>query len=102
MIRQAIRMTLRDWRAGELRFLLVALIVAVSALSAVAFFVDRVAVYFRAVVVGFCYPDAAAFIHVDVGRVPQHGFGGHGAYVEAGRCFQAFQGIFGEMSLFVC
>jgi putative ABC transport system permease protein len=41
MIRQSIRMTLRDWRAGELRFLLVALVVAVSALSAVAFFVDR-------------------------------------------------------------
>ena len=41
MIRQSIRMTLRDWRAGELRFLLVALIVAVSALSAVGFFVDR-------------------------------------------------------------
>jgi putative ABC transport system permease protein len=34
-------MTLRDWRAGELRFLLVALVVAVSALSAVGFFVDR-------------------------------------------------------------
>jgi putative ABC transport system permease protein len=34
-------MTLRDWRAGELRFLLVALIVAVSALSAVGFFIDR-------------------------------------------------------------
>jgi len=34
-------MTLRDWRAGELRFLLVALIVAVAALSSVGFFVDR-------------------------------------------------------------
>ncbi|GAB3459526.1 FtsX-like permease family protein [Massilia terrae] len=41
MFTQALRMTLRDWRAGELRFLLVALIVAVSALSAVGFFVDR-------------------------------------------------------------
>jgi putative ABC transport system permease protein len=41
MFTQAFRMTLRDWRAGELRFLLVALIVAVSALSAVGFFVDR-------------------------------------------------------------
>ena len=41
MIGQSIRMTLRDWRAGELRFLLVALVVAVSALSAVGFFVDR-------------------------------------------------------------
>ncbi|MES2129093.1 MAG: FtsX-like permease family protein [Pseudomonadota bacterium] len=34
-------MTARDWRAGELRFLLVALVVAVSALSAVGFFIDR-------------------------------------------------------------
>jgi putative ABC transport system permease protein len=35
------RMTRRDWRAGELRFLLLALAVAVAALSAVGFFVDR-------------------------------------------------------------
>jgi putative ABC transport system permease protein len=41
MIVQAFRMTRRDWRAGELRFLLVALIVAVAALSAVGFFIDR-------------------------------------------------------------
>jgi putative ABC transport system permease protein len=41
MLIQSLRMTARDWRAGELRFLLVALIVAVSALSAVGFFVDR-------------------------------------------------------------
>jgi putative ABC transport system permease protein len=41
MLTQSLRMTLRDWRAGELRFLLVALVVAVSALSAVGFFVDR-------------------------------------------------------------
>lgn len=34
-------MTRRDWRAGELRFLLIALIVAVAALSSVNFFVDR-------------------------------------------------------------
>jgi putative ABC transport system permease protein len=34
-------MTARDWRAGELRFLLVALIIAVSSLSAVGFFIDR-------------------------------------------------------------
>lgn len=42
MILQALRMTWRDWRAGELRFLLVALVVAVGALSSVGFFVDRV------------------------------------------------------------
>jgi hypothetical protein len=41
MLMQSLRMTARDWRAGELRFLLVALIVAVSALSAVGFFIDR-------------------------------------------------------------
>ena len=41
MLLQSLRMTMRDWRAGELRFLLVALIVAVAALSSVGFFVDR-------------------------------------------------------------
>src|SRR5947209_2108646 len=41
MILQSLRMTARDWRAGELRFLLVALIVAVAAISSVGFFVDR-------------------------------------------------------------
>ena len=41
MLAQSLRMTQRDWRAGELRFLLVSLIVAVAALSSVGFFVDR-------------------------------------------------------------
>ena len=41
MLKLALNMTRRDWRAGQLRFLLIALIVAVSALSAVGFFVDR-------------------------------------------------------------
>lgn len=41
MLTQALRMTARDWRAGELRFLLVALIVAVAALTSVGFFIDR-------------------------------------------------------------
>jgi putative ABC transport system permease protein len=41
MLKLSLRMTARDWRAGELRFLLVALVVAVAALSAVGFFVDR-------------------------------------------------------------
>ena len=40
-LRHALRMTRRDWRAGELRFLLAALAVAVAALSAVGFFVER-------------------------------------------------------------
>ncbi|MBI1889016.1 MAG: FtsX-like permease family protein [Burkholderiales bacterium] len=41
MIIQTLRLTARDWRAGELHFLLIALIVAVAALSSVGFFVDR-------------------------------------------------------------
>lgn len=41
MFQYALRMTRRDWRTGELRFLLISLVVAVAALSAVNFFVDR-------------------------------------------------------------
>lgn len=41
VLKLALRMMQRDWRAGELRFLLVALVVAVTSLSAVGFFVDR-------------------------------------------------------------
>ena len=41
MFKQAMRMSARDWRAGELRFLLLALIVAVAALSSVGFFIER-------------------------------------------------------------
>jgi putative ABC transport system permease protein len=41
MLIQSLRMTLRDWRAGELRFLLVSLLIAVAALASVGFFVDR-------------------------------------------------------------
>lgn len=41
VILHAWRMTRRDWRAGELRFLLLALLIAVAALSAVGFFADR-------------------------------------------------------------
>jgi putative ABC transport system permease protein len=38
---QALRMTARDWRAGELRLLALALVVAVAAVTSVGFFVDR-------------------------------------------------------------
>lgn len=38
---QAIRMTARDWRAGELTMLLLALVLAVAALSSVGFLADR-------------------------------------------------------------
>ncbi|MBA5690046.1 ABC transporter permease [Rugamonas apoptosis] len=41
MFRLSFTMTLRDWRAGELRFLLLALTLSVAALSTVNFFVDR-------------------------------------------------------------
>ncbi|MCO5101112.1 MAG: ABC transporter permease [Burkholderiaceae bacterium] len=40
------RFTLRDWRAGELRLLVVALLVAVAAIASVGFFVDRMRVAF--------------------------------------------------------
>ncbi len=38
---QAWRMTMRDWRAGELRLILAALVVAVAAVSSVGFLADR-------------------------------------------------------------
>src|SRR5258706_3004091 len=39
---QSLRMLARDWRAGELRILAMALVVAVSSITSVAFFADRV------------------------------------------------------------
>jgi putative ABC transport system permease protein len=39
---QALRMTLRDWRAGELRLLAAALVTAVAAVTSVGFLVDRI------------------------------------------------------------
>jgi putative ABC transport system permease protein len=41
LLRQAARMTARDWRAGELTMLLLALVLAVAALSSVGFLADR-------------------------------------------------------------
>lgn len=41
LIQLSWRLLLRDWRAGELRLLAAALVVAVGALSSVGFFVDR-------------------------------------------------------------
>src|SRR5690606_37210033 len=37
----SLRLTRRDWRAGELRLLVAALVVAVGAIASVGFFVDR-------------------------------------------------------------
>jgi putative ABC transport system permease protein len=42
ILAQAWLMTWRDWRAGELRLLVVGLMVAVAAVTAVGFFVDRI------------------------------------------------------------
>ncbi|WP_418939734.1 ABC transporter permease [Paraburkholderia bryophila] len=41
VLRQAFRMTARDWRAGELTMLLLALVLAVAALSSVGILADR-------------------------------------------------------------
>jgi putative ABC transport system permease protein len=41
-MRLALRMLLRDWRAGELRILAVAIVIAVAGVTSVAFFADRV------------------------------------------------------------
>jgi putative ABC transport system permease protein len=40
--RQSLRLLARDWRAGELRLFVVALVIAVGAITAVGFFNDRV------------------------------------------------------------
>jgi putative ABC transport system permease protein len=42
MLKLALRMLWRDWRSGELGFLLLALVIAVSALSSVGFFAERI------------------------------------------------------------
>src|SRR6185436_10894614 len=39
---QSFTMLMRDWRAGELRVLAMALVVAVASITSVAFFADRV------------------------------------------------------------
>jgi putative ABC transport system permease protein len=41
LVRQAARMTARDWRAGELTMLVLALVLAVAALASVGFLADR-------------------------------------------------------------
>ena len=40
--RLALRLLLRDWRSGELMVLMVALVIAVTALTAVGFLTDRI------------------------------------------------------------
>ena len=41
-VRLALRMLSRDWRAGELRVLIAALVLAVASVGTVGFFADRV------------------------------------------------------------
>src|SRR5262245_62707005 len=41
-MRQSWRMLVRDWRAGELRILAAALVIAVASVTSVAFFADRI------------------------------------------------------------
>jgi len=41
-LRLALRLAVRDWRAGELRVLIVAIVLAVASVGTVAFFADRV------------------------------------------------------------
>lgn len=64
--RQALRMLARDWRAGELRVLAAALVVAVASITSVAFFGDRVA---RALV-----RDAHQLLGADLVLVSDHPF----------------------------
>ena len=40
-LRLVLRLAVRDWRAGELRLLLAAVVVAVGTVTAIGFFVDR-------------------------------------------------------------
>lgn len=42
LLAQAWRMTVRDWRAGELRLLAMALVIAVASVSSVGFLADRI------------------------------------------------------------
>src|SRR5512137_1104501 len=42
LVNHAARMAARDWRAGELRLLAAALVVAVAAVTSVGFLVDRI------------------------------------------------------------
>lgn len=64
MLNFALLMTLRDWRAGELRFLMAALALAVASLSAVQFFTGRIGTGLRR--------DAHQFLAADL-RVAQNG-----------------------------
>ncbi|MFO0522381.1 MAG: hypothetical protein ACK515_18485, partial [bacterium] len=44
MLALSARLVIRDWRAGELRVLVAALVIAIAAVTSVGFFSDRVRV----------------------------------------------------------
>ena len=66
MIRQCLRMLRRDWRAGELRVLAGALVIAVAAVTSVGFFAERVA--------GALVRDAHQLLGADLVLVSDHAF----------------------------
>ena len=82
----AARLLLRDWRAGELTVLVSALLVAVTAMTGVAFLTDRVgqAVELRAgeSLAGGLRVDSAAAISADYDRLAGEA-GLHGAGIDA-------------------
>jgi len=43
ILKYSFRLLLRDWRAGELRVLFIAVVLAVASVTSVGFFTDRVA-----------------------------------------------------------
>jgi len=65
-MRQSLRMLRRDWRAGELRVLAAALVIAVAAVTSVGFFADRVA--------GALVRDAHQLLGADLVLVSDHPF----------------------------
>ena len=67
-MRQALRMLVRDWRAGELRVLAAALVIAVASITSVGFFADRVG---QALV-----RDAHQLLGADLVLVADHPFDG--------------------------
>jgi len=73
-VRQSLRMLLRDWRAGELRVLAAAMVIAVASVTSVGFFADRVG---RGLA-----RDAHQLLGADLVLVSDHAFGAHLAGME--------------------
>ena len=77
-MRQALRMLARDWRAGELRVLGAALVIAVASITSVGFFADRVGQGLAR--------DAHQLLGADLVLVSDHAFEGNfaGEILDAG------------------